>query len=241
MAAEGIDVVGSDARFRRDPDRGGARLRRRAPPAVRPEPRGAARPPRQAPGGARRRGHAGLPTRHGGHPERRLDGGDGARQLRRPAGGDHRSRRAQDDDQRPELGRAGLHGRPRGRALADVVERRRRPGGDPRCGPPAADIRPGGRQVIPPQRRDRDAVVRPRGWHLDEAHVLVDGEPVSASLFDFGLFLFHNGQELLDRGAGRTSTSPSSRPPRRPASGTRSSSSPRRWWAFPSVPSGRPS
>jgi malate synthase len=35
-------------------------------------------------------------------------------------------------------------------------------------------------------------VVRPRGWHLPEKHVLVDGEPVSASLFDFGLYVFHN-------------------------------------------------
>jgi len=43
-------------------------------------------------------------------------------------------------------------------------------------------------------------VVRPRGWHLPEAHVEVDGEPVSASLFDFGLYLFHNGRERLDRG-----------------------------------------
>jgi malate synthase len=45
-------------------------------------------------------------------------------------------------------------------------------------------------------------VVRPRGWHLPEAHVLVDGEPVSASLFDFGLYLFHNARELLRRGTG---------------------------------------
>jgi malate synthase len=45
-------------------------------------------------------------------------------------------------------------------------------------------------------------LVRPRGLHLDEAHVLVDGEPISASLFDFGLYLFHNGRELLDRGSG---------------------------------------
>jgi malate synthase len=45
-------------------------------------------------------------------------------------------------------------------------------------------------------------VVRPRGWHLDEAHVLVDGAPISASLFDFGLYLSHNGRELLDRGTG---------------------------------------
>ncbi len=45
-------------------------------------------------------------------------------------------------------------------------------------------------------------VIRPRGWHLPERHVLVDGEPVSASLFDFGLALFHNGRELLERGSG---------------------------------------
>ena len=45
-------------------------------------------------------------------------------------------------------------------------------------------------------------VVRPRGWHLHEAHVLVDGEPVSASLFDFGLAFFHNAKELLERGSG---------------------------------------
>lgn len=44
--------------------------------------------------------------------------------------------------------------------------------------------------------------VRPRGWHLDEKHVLVDGQRVSGSLFDFGLFFFHNARELLDRGAG---------------------------------------
>jgi malate synthase len=45
-------------------------------------------------------------------------------------------------------------------------------------------------------------VVRPRGWHLPERHVLVDGEPVSASLFDFGLAFFHNAREQLDRGTG---------------------------------------
>jgi malate synthase len=45
-------------------------------------------------------------------------------------------------------------------------------------------------------------LVRPRGWHLDEAHLRVDGEPVSASLFDFGLFFFHNAREQLERGTG---------------------------------------
>ena len=45
-------------------------------------------------------------------------------------------------------------------------------------------------------------VIRPRGWHLDEAHVMVDGSPISASLFDFGLAFFHNAAELLARGSG---------------------------------------
>ncbi|MGZ8392567.1 MAG: malate synthase A [Gemmatimonadales bacterium] len=45
-------------------------------------------------------------------------------------------------------------------------------------------------------------VVRPRGWHLEEKHVLVDGEPMSASLFDFGLYFFHNAHELLERRSG---------------------------------------
>src|SRR5207302_400946 len=45
-------------------------------------------------------------------------------------------------------------------------------------------------------------VVRPRGWHLLEKHMLVDGKPVSASLFDFALYFFHNAQELIRRGTG---------------------------------------
>src|ERR1700733_4112112 len=45
-------------------------------------------------------------------------------------------------------------------------------------------------------------LVRPRGWHLPEKHVLLDGKPVSGSLFDFGLYFFHNARELLARGSG---------------------------------------
>ncbi len=44
--------------------------------------------------------------------------------------------------------------------------------------------------------------VRPRGWHLDEKHVLVDGKRISGGIFDFALFLFHNAKELVARGAG---------------------------------------
>ncbi len=45
-------------------------------------------------------------------------------------------------------------------------------------------------------------VVRPRGWHLDEKHVLVDGLPMPGSLFDFGLYLFHNAQAAMEHGTG---------------------------------------
>ena len=44
--------------------------------------------------------------------------------------------------------------------------------------------------------------VRPRGWHLLEKHVMVDGQPMSGSLFDFGLYFFHNAEEALSRGTG---------------------------------------
>jgi len=51
---------------------------------------------------------------------------------------------------------------------------------------------------------DKTAVLiaRPRGWHLSEKHVQVDGKPMSGSIFDFGLYFFHNAKELLARGSG---------------------------------------
>jgi malate synthase len=54
------------------------------------------------------------------------------------------------------------------------------------------------------QLNERTAVLipRPRGWHLDEKHITVDGQPVSGALFDFALFFFHNAKELLARGSG---------------------------------------
>ena len=45
-------------------------------------------------------------------------------------------------------------------------------------------------------------MVRPRGWHLDEKHLLVDGEPMSGGLADFGLYFFHNAHNLLANGSG---------------------------------------
>jgi len=45
-------------------------------------------------------------------------------------------------------------------------------------------------------------IARPRGWHLDEKHVLLGGKRISASLFDWGFYFFHNAKELLARGSG---------------------------------------
>lgn len=45
-------------------------------------------------------------------------------------------------------------------------------------------------------------LVRPRGWHLNEKHVLIDGKPISGGIFDFALFFFHNVKEQLARGTG---------------------------------------
>jgi malate synthase len=45
-------------------------------------------------------------------------------------------------------------------------------------------------------------IPRPRGWHLDEKHAVVDGKPVSGAIFDFALYFFHNARELLSRGSG---------------------------------------
>ena len=45
-------------------------------------------------------------------------------------------------------------------------------------------------------------LVRPRGWHLNEKHVLREGKPISGSLFDFGLYFFHNAKQLIANGSG---------------------------------------
>src|SRR5919108_1092780 len=52
--------------------------------------------------------------------------------------------------------------------------------------------------------KEKTAVLipRPRGWHLDEKHVTIDGKPVSGSILDFALYFFHNAKELIKRGSG---------------------------------------
>ena len=49
-------------------------------------------------------------------------------------------------------------------------------------------------------------IVRPRGWHLEEKHMQVDGKNMSGSLVDFGLYFFHNAKTLLAKGAAHTFT-----------------------------------
>ena len=56
--------------------------------------------------------------------------------------------------------------------------------------------------VLKPEAERAVLIVRPRGWHLDEKHVLVDGVRMSASLFDVGLFLFHNAATLAGKDRG---------------------------------------
>jgi malate synthase len=62
------------------------------------------------------------------------------------------------------------------------------------------DPRTGKRYAI--GRNPAVLIVRPRGWHLSEAHLTVDGEPISGALFDFGLYIFHNASALLKKGTG---------------------------------------
>src|SRR5947209_15678780 len=52
------------------------------------------------------------------------------------------------------------------------------------------------------QEKTATLLVRPRGWNLVEKHVLIDGKPISAGIFDFALYFFHNAKRLLDKGTG---------------------------------------
>ncbi len=61
---------------------------------------------------------------------------------------------------------------------------------------------PEGRRYAVAAGQTPTVVMRPRGWHLPEKHLLVAGQRMSGSLVDFGLYLFHNARELLDRGTG---------------------------------------
>ena len=145
-----------------------------------------------------------FPRRDAGRARRRLErGADPARSSGSPRR-DHRPDRPQDGDQRAQLRRQCLHGRFRGCEHAYLGQSDRGPDQPHRRGAPKPS-----RSTIPRDGRHyalnpktATLLVRPRGWHLPEAHVLVEGEPMSGSLFDFGLFFFHNADELVARGTG---------------------------------------
>src|SRR5438128_4146040 len=52
------------------------------------------------------------------------------------------------------------------------------------------------------QEKIATLLVRPRGWHLSEKHVLIDGKQISGGIFDFGLYFFHNAKTLIEKGTG---------------------------------------
>jgi len=83
-------------------------------------------------------------------------------------------------------------------------------------------------------------VVRPRGWHLPEKHITVDGEPTSGSLVDFALYLATSGQKQVDRGQGPYFSCRRWRATSRPGSGTTRSTWPRTSSACRAAPSARP-
>ncbi len=96
------------------------------------------------------------------------------------------------------------HGGFRGRQHADLGQSDRRPDQSraTRSGAPSPSTIRRAAGITRCSRKIATLLVRPRGWHLPEAHVLVDGAPMSGSLFDFGLYFFHNAKELLARGTG---------------------------------------
>ena len=123
----------------------------------------------------------------------------------RPAGpprGDHRPGRSQDDHQCAELGRESVHGRLRGRLLPDLGQHDRGPGQSEGSAGRARSTSPS----RPPARPTSCPTSRPSCWCARAAGIcpritsLVDGEPMSASLFDFGLYVFHNAKAIVGQG-----------------------------------------
>ena len=111
---------------------------------------------------------------------------------------------SQDGHQRAELGRQGFHGGLRGRQHSHLDQPDRRSGqpGATRFAARITYTDPASGKEYKLNEKTAVLLVRPRGWHLNERHVLVDGQPMSGSMFDFALYFFHNAKELLARGSG---------------------------------------
>ena len=191
---------------------------------------------RAARGHVPQRRAAGVPAVDRRRARRRLAGRAGAGRDRRPPRRDHRAGRSQDGDQRAQLGRQGVHGRLRGRDLADV--------GQPAAGPaePHRGARPHalarhGREELPPERRGRRAVHAP-------ARVAPGRAPLRRRRrADLGVALRLRPLLLPQPRArtGATSTCPSSSRTSRRGSGTTSSPGPRSGSTWSRGRSGRPS
>ena len=158
---------------------------------------------RGARGALRRRRATGLPGGDARAARGRVERGGHAARPRRPPRRDHRpGRRRRWSSTRSTRARAS--------SCAASRTRSRRPGATSSPGMRPCATPPAGRSSSrrPRARATRSAselatlVVRPRGWHLDERHVHVDGRPVSASLFDIALYLRWNGLASLARGSG---------------------------------------
>jgi hypothetical protein len=167
-------------------------------------------------GGNRRRQAARLPARDRERPQWRLESGSHPGRLSGPSRGDHGPGRSQDDHQRAELRREDLHGRLRGLALPDV-------GSDPRRPDQPARRRarhhlsrvPGGKKYAL-NEATATLIVRPRGWHLSEKHLKVDGGPPPGCIFDFALYFFHNAKARCTRARPVSLPAEDGAPPRSP-------------------------
>ncbi len=204
----------------------GARPRRRARARVRRPARGAPPRARRAPGADRGRRAPRLPRVDALDPRRRLARRTGSGRPPGPARRDHRpGRRPEDGHQRLQLGRPHLHGRLRGRELADVGERRRR-SAEPHGRDRADDLARAGREALCAERRGRGAP-RPSAW-LAPAGAPRRGRRqarLRRALRLRRLLPAQRASACWSAARGRTSTSRSSRATSRRGSGTTSSAS----------------
>ena len=162
---------------------------------------------------------------------------------RRPPRGDHRPDRSEDDDQRPELRGEGMACRPRGCEHAALGERDRRPAEPPRRHRPAPSTSRATRASVYRLTDGELAtiVVRPRGWHLPEKHILVDGEEIVRLARRLRALPGHQRHRRRSTAAkARTTTCRRWSATSRPGSGTTSSSAPRSLSASRAAPSARP-
>ena len=187
---------------RRDPDPGGAGLRRQAGRRGRRPPGRAADRPRRAAAARSTRARTSTSWTETARDPRRPEL---AGRAVPPALADRRceitgptSRKM--TDQRAELRRVGVDGRLRGRHRAELVQHHRRPDQPVRRAARRRSTSPTSpARSTRSARRRRPIMVRPRGWRLCEKHITADGRPLPASVVDFGLYFFHNAQWLIEQ------------------------------------------